>query len=58
MTGVPALLAQLSAGNGVAATIAESMHKPLPWAIGFLFGNTELSMELWTVIAGLSRLDN
>jgi len=27
---------------------------PLPWAIGFFFGNLELSMELSTVIAGLS----
>ncbi len=35
-----------------------------PWispslvAVGFLFGNTELSMELWTVIARISGLDN
>jgi hypothetical protein len=27
-----------------------------PWAVGFFFGNLELSMELWTVIAGLSGL--
>jgi len=24
----------------------------LEWAAGFFFGNTELSVELWTVIAG------
>ena len=28
------------------------------WAVGFFFGNTELSMELWTVIAGISGLDD
>jgi hypothetical protein len=22
-----------------------------PWAVGFFFGNIELSLELWTVIA-------
>jgi hypothetical protein len=32
-------------------------HYPLPWAVGFFFGNLELSMELWTVIAGLSGFD-
>ena len=25
---------------------------------GFFFGNTELSMELWTVIAGISGFDD
>jgi hypothetical protein len=47
----------LQANNVVAAALAESMGKPLPWAVGFFFGNLELSMELWTVIAGLSGLD-
>ena len=28
------------------------------WAVGFFFGNTELSMELWTVIAGILGLDD
>ena len=41
----------------VAASLAESLGKPLPWAVGFFFGNLELSMELWTVIAGLSGFD-
>jgi len=26
--------------------------------IGFFFGNTELSLELWTVIAGISGFDD
>ena len=26
--------------------LAESLDKPLPWAVGFFFGNTELSLEL------------
>jgi len=42
----------------VAAALAESLDKPFPWAVGFFFGNTELSMELWTVIAGISGLDD
>jgi len=28
------------------------------WAVGFFFGNTELSLELWTVIAGISGFDD
>ena len=41
-------------GGGVlvAAALAESLDKPFPWAVGFFFGNTELSLELWNVIAG------
>ena len=48
----------LQSGNGVAAALAESLDKPFPWAVGFLFGNTEFSMELWTVIAGISGFDD
>jgi hypothetical protein len=48
----------LQACNVVAASLAESLGKPLPWAIGFFFGNPELSMELWTVISGLSGFDD
>ena len=53
----PVNLDVLQAGNVVAAALAEPLGKPLPWAVGFFFGNLELSMELWTVIAGLSGLD-
>jgi len=28
------------------------------WAVGFFFGNTELSLELWTIIAGISGFDD
>jgi len=30
-----------------------------PWngAVGLFFGNTELSLELWTVISGISGFD-
>ena len=48
----------LRSGNVVATALAESLDKPLEWAVGFLFGNTELSMELWTVIAGISGFDD
>ena len=36
----------LESNNVVAEAIAASMDKPLEWAIGFFFGNTELSLEL------------
>jgi len=36
----------------MAVVLAESLDKPFPWAVGFLFGNTQLSLEFWTVIAG------
>jgi hypothetical protein len=41
----------LESNNVVAEAIAASMDKPLGWAIGFFFGNTELSLELWNIIA-------
>ena len=42
----------------VAMALAESLDKPLPWAVGFFFGHTELGPELWRVIAGGSGLDS
>ncbi len=48
----------LESGNVVAAGLAVSLDKPLEWAVGFFFGNTELSLELWTVIAGISGFDD
>ena len=42
----------------VAEALAVSLDKPLEWAVGFFFGNTELSLELWTVIAGISGFDD
>ena len=48
----------LESGNVVAEALAVSLDKPLEWAVGFLFGNTELSLELWNVIAGVSGLDD
>ena len=48
----------LDSGNVVAQALAVSLDKPLKWAIGFFFGNTELSLELWTVIAGISGFDD
>ena len=32
--------------------------KPLEWAVGFFFGNTELSLELWNVIVGIAGFDD
>ena len=48
----------LDSGNVVAQALAVSLDKPLGWADGFFFGNVELSLELWTVIAGISGVDD
>ena len=48
----------LESGNVVAQVLAVSLDKPLEWAVGFFFGNVELSLELWTVIAGISGSDD
>ena len=48
----------LESGNVVAEALVVSLDKPLEWAVGFFFGNTELSLELWNVIAGISGLDD
>ncbi len=48
----------LESNNVVAAGLALSLDKPLEWAVGFFFGNAELSLELWTVIAGISGFDD
>ena len=42
-------------GGGV---VAESLERSYPWAVGFFFGSTELSVELWNVIAGVSGFDD
>ena len=48
----------LESGNVVAQALAVSLDKPLKWAIGFFFGNVELSLELWTTIAGALGFDD
>ena len=48
----------LQSNNVVAETMAISLDKPLVWAVGFFFGNVELSLELWTTIAGISGFDD
>jgi|TARA_B100000809_G_scaffold107595_1_gene106099 hypothetical protein len=42
----------------VVEALAVSLDKPSPWAVGFFFTNPELSMELLTVIAGISGFDD
>ena len=45
--------------NGTAAAaLAESLGKSYPWAAGFFFGDLDLSMNIWTVIAGISGFDD
>ena len=48
----------LDSGNVVADALAVSLGKSSEWAIGFFFGNTELSLELWNIIAGISGFDD
>ena len=36
----------------------DAIDKPFPWAVGFFFGNTELSLALWSVISGISWFDD
>ena len=48
----------LESGTVVVTELAQSIGKSYPWAVGFFFGNTELSMELLTVIAGISEFDD
>jgi hypothetical protein len=48
----------LESGNVVAAGLAVSLDKSLEWPVGYFFGNTELSLELWTVISGISGFDD
>ena len=48
----------LDSGNVVAQGLAVLLDDLLGWAVGFFFGNTELSLELWTVIAGISGFDD
>ena len=48
----------LDSGNVVAQGLAVSLDKPLEWAVGFFFGNVELSLELWNIIAGISGFDD
>ena len=48
----------LETGNVVPQGLAVSLDKPLEWAVGFFFGNVELSLELWTVISGIPGFDD
>ena len=48
----------LQSNNVVAERLAVSLDEPLEWAVGFFFGNVELSLELWTVTSGISGLDD
>ena len=48
----------LQSSNVVAEAMAVSLDKPLEWAVGFFFGNTELSLELWNMISGISGFDD
>ena len=48
----------LQSGNVVAAGLAASLNKPQEWAVGFFFGNVELSLELWDIIAGILDFDD
>ena len=48
----------LKSSHMVVAELAESRDKPFAGAVGFFFGNTDLSLELWTVISVISGFDD
>ena len=50
-------LAGAAARNGCQSD-DQNGHMPLEWAVGFFFGNVELSLELWNIISGISGFDD
>ena len=48
----------LESNNVVAGGLAVSLDKPLACAIGFFFGNAELSMRLGATITGMLGFDD
>jgi hypothetical protein len=48
----------MESNNVIAEGLTVSLNKPLGWAVGFFFGNTELSLELWNIISGISGFDD
>ena len=48
----------LESGTVVVTALAELLGKSYPWAVGFFFGNSELSLELWNIISGISGFDD
>ena len=48
----------LESGTVTAEALAVSLDKPLERVVGFFFGNTELSLELWNEMAGISGFDD
>ena len=49
----------LQSSNVVAIASATTLlGKPWEWAVGFSFGNTELSLELWAVIHEIFGFDD
>jgi len=45
-------------GAGSEGVVTKLLDRTLEWAVEFFVGNTELSLELWAVIAGISGLDD
>ena len=41
----------------MAHALSLSLDKPLECGVGFFFGNTELSLELWTAVVEITGLD-
>ena len=48
----------LKSSHMAVAELTESRDKPFAGAVGFFFGNTDLSLELWTVISVISGFDD
>ena len=56
--GGQTLLNALGEASGLWTYVELSAFTPGVMAIGFIFGNTELILELWNIIAGISGFDD
>ena len=45
-------------GAELESVLAESLERFYPWTVGFFFGNTGISLELWNIISGISGFDD
>ena len=54
----PVGLDVLESKHMVAEALSQSLGQSFPWAVGFFFGDVELSLDLWTVISGVAAICN
>ena len=54
----PVMVYGFASSHLLADAISQSLGKPFPWAVGFAFGNSELPLDLWIGISGISGFDD